>query len=878
MASILRNFFSSKSSTGTFNPHIKGLPYDSAIALDPPVKGSYPVTGNGPHVLEDIQRSRTQKVSSSARRPSGAAPPPNVPRYRDDTIPRPQTAPNDGGLHNNRRSRGGSLSWVGRTSSGFSSKSPPSVFRSSSRYSRRNDSLRSNIEHPVPPLPSQYDTPTRKPGPGSEVPVEFTPPFTQHQRTGSNASHKSHVDLLEAHSSIRPEISKHRAKASGVRNHGEDVADRNISRSKPANPKNAAPLDLDSPQFSYMKTVYAPEKEPAAADVAGASKTRPADPRISSALGHVLGEDGPSDDIRPRSHGQSPSIRSATLTPAARTYSFRAETTSSFHVVSSATVSEGRALDRDRPSSSSQASPSQDQRSVASIALSPLSHSNTSHSTPNRPIMRETLRKLLHPKQNPRQSLEEPETRTQTFGEKFLREPPPSEATISRPPHVLPRELPQDDTFATPASNSSVDHGVKRKPTLPVGDESSVHSPVSIKSPTSSEHKKSKNGSVSYSTFPNTSNRPGNNYQTDRLDFAARSPSLSKTNNRQGMILENSSVPPNLDGIVDLTNTVDTEVITKTLPAVTHEHVTPVQHEIRQERIFREIHTHEVRHHILPVIDTQILPSKHYIMSPDGKSLIEIPEPQVPAHKLTGRMNGNWSLSRTPLSGTRSDTQDAAYHQSMSPVEHESAPVIGLARGEPSQDKSRSRANFRTSNPTVKPARSSRNLFTEPILISKKEYMTPENFPRTEYLWRHPPVFEDALGRTQPIIMGAGFGDPNAPRDQFFEDRIMGVHHERGAVRHQREEDDLMFRDSGYGSQGMLLGLSSMAPISSSLYSNASGSRHSNGHVEEIQAVGRAQTASHAERDARRGHGMNGIGGSHMQEREMIRGMNGLSV
>jgi hypothetical protein len=42
----------------------------------------------------------------------------------------------------------------------------------------------------------------------------------------------------------------------------------------------------------------------------------------------------------------------------------------------------------------------------------------------------------------------------------------------------------------------------------------------------------------------------------------------------------------------------------------------------------------------------------------------------------------------------------------------------------------------------------------EPILTSKKTYMTKGGYPRTEYVWRHPPVFETANGQTQYIFQG----------------------------------------------------------------------------------------------------------------------------
>lgn len=43
-----------------------------------------------------------------------------------------------------------------------------------------------------------------------------------------------------------------------------------------------------------------------------------------------------------------------------------------------------------------------------------------------------------------------------------------------------------------------------------------------------------------------------------------------------------------------------------------------------------------------------------------------------------------------------------------------------------------------------------------PVLADKKTYTTKQGIPRTEYLWRHPPDFEDAVGRTTPVLIPAG--------------------------------------------------------------------------------------------------------------------------
>jgi hypothetical protein len=67
------------------------------------------------------------------------------------------------------------------------------------------------------------------------------------------------------------------------------------------------------------------------------------------------------------------------------------------------------------------------------------------------------------------------------------------------------------------------------------------------------------------------------------------------------------------------------------LVAVTHEHVSRPTHNYVTEFIHRDIHTHDVYHHIQPVIDTEVLLPKHYIPSPDDPSrLIEVSPSAIP--------------------------------------------------------------------------------------------------------------------------------------------------------------------------------------------------------------------------------------------------------
>lgn len=87
-------------------------------------------------------------------------------------------------------------------------------------------------------------------------------------------------------------------------------------------------------------------------------------------------------------------------------------------------------------------------------------------------------------------------------------------------------------------------------------------------------------------------------------------------------------------------NTQDTEVTERIAPAVTHETVTEKVHHVREESITREIHTHDVFHRMLPVIDVEVLPPRHFLPV-EGGGLVEIGADEVP-----GR-GKNWVIAET---------------------------------------------------------------------------------------------------------------------------------------------------------------------------------------------------------------------------------------
>lgn len=212
-------------------------------------------------------------------------------------------------------------------------------------------------------------------------------------------------------------------------------------------------------------------------------------------------------------------------------------------------------------------------------------------------------------------------------------------------------------------------------------------------------------------------------------------------------------------------------------------------------------------HRVLPVIETEILPTKHYIKGPDG-TLIPIPESEVPRHSISGNPNGNWEVAKSENAGSdlpsvlRRPHSRAGSASYPAPEEGAMPPVAGY-RTAPRPRENRSRGNSLKSI-------SSKAL--EPILSSKKENIAKEGYPRTEYVWRHPPVFETVDGKTQPIYIGAGLGDITRTASVSDDSDSTGEAISND-TRGTKGEEALLFRDSGYGSGGMLPGLKEASPM-----------------------------------------------------------------
>jgi hypothetical protein len=95
----------------------------------------------------------------------------------------------------------------------------------------------------------------------------------------------------------------------------------------------------------------------------------------------------------------------------------------------------------------------------------------------------------------------------------------------------------------------------------------------------------------------------------------------------------------------------------------------------------------------------------------------------------------------------------------------------------------------------------------EPVLTSKKTYMTKHGYPRTEYVWRHPPVFETANGQTQYIFQGVERYLNGEQRHGHVRSASEAGHSPRndGKMSRKFDENNLRSkfnRDSGYHDEG----------------------------------------------------------------------------
>ncbi|KAI2637256.1 hypothetical protein GGS26DRAFT_548001 [Hypomontagnella submonticulosa] len=197
------NFLSRKSSI-VYNQSddLKAQAYDETVAANPPIRGTFPVAGNGPSILEKFQKFHPHLREIHI---NDSAPPPVVPRILD----RPSTAPDHRSPEESARPKsqsGGSVRPL---------REPPK---------RRHGPYR---------LPSKVPN-ERSDGAPSNKSIYSAPSSTLTRDrnssvfSGDSSSTRRFVDLLDAQSFIKPSDFYGRVKATGTKDFDEDVADRNI--------------------------------------------------------------------------------------------------------------------------------------------------------------------------------------------------------------------------------------------------------------------------------------------------------------------------------------------------------------------------------------------------------------------------------------------------------------------------------------------------------------------------------------------------------------------------------------------------------------------------------------------------------------------------
>ncbi|EKG19599.1 hypothetical protein MPH_03463 [Macrophomina phaseolina MS6] len=254
-----------------------------------------------------------------------------------------------------------------------------------------------------------------------------------------------------------------------------------------------------------------------------------------------------------------------------------------------------------------------------------------------------------------------------------------------------------EDSDDEHAGDSSKEHGHKRS-----------HSSL-----------KRKKGQYSLRNFSNPRNdygvqaTVGKHHRPDGITKEEQESGLSRS-----YLIDDSPEPPSLDGVADLRNTEDVTYHSRYAPAVTHQTIYPEIHHIREERIFREVHTHDVFHRILPIVDIEVLPARHFVPVEDG-GLREIPEEEVPGRALNHQAR-NWLVAELVSRRTGND------EGSIQPRQFSAREFPGTEGDE-------------------------------------RRYTTEDGFERTETTWVHPPTIETGArdsGQSEPLYVL-----PSRPRE-----------------------------------------------------------------------------------------------------------------
>ena len=172
---------------------------------------------------------------------------------------------------------------------------------------------------------------------------------------------------------------------------------------------------------------------------------------------------------------------------------------------------------------------------------------------------------------------------------------------------------------------------------------------------TSTERLKAPSKTISREKLSSPPQRPAPSVPEPREPESAhvQSKPASTSAEKRSFLVRNAKSPPSLEGVVDLNSSEDTTVATRWDPAVTHQTVHKDIHNIREEYITREIHTHDYFHRILPIVDVEVLPPRHFVPSATNPSeLVEISGNAIPGRRDDeDQKMRNWFIARSVEDG-----------------------------------------------------------------------------------------------------------------------------------------------------------------------------------------------------------------------------------
>lgn len=181
--------------------------------------GGLPVTGNGPTTLIELKRAARKRSEAQLAAQTAPAPAPVVSRTRSKSLGRPSTAPNGQGPlpsprpNSSNRSRSGSKSAKNASSFLVNKNSGPPYLIGVTGPDEQSDY---EDAPPVPTLPKQFqDAASFKSGAGS---------IASGRSTGAA---NGYIDILDVKGVTSADF-RARVKATGARDYGEDVAERNM--------------------------------------------------------------------------------------------------------------------------------------------------------------------------------------------------------------------------------------------------------------------------------------------------------------------------------------------------------------------------------------------------------------------------------------------------------------------------------------------------------------------------------------------------------------------------------------------------------------------------------------------------------------------------